>query len=149
FDGTPGYFSAERPGTSSLHLPPQMFSREGYRDAAVLFPPRGGRIRANTANNARKLLEWRELLQQALPPSFARSLLTAAKDSSLETLLQYFTTRASDATKGEQLATHLRSLLGQEPPVSPSHTFAQTQTRTFEEELWRLMAFLSEEELRE
>ncbi|MBI2898698.1 MAG: M28 family peptidase [Planctomycetes bacterium] len=123
-----GHLTAEREGAPPVELWPRLASRAGYVEAAAQD--------RRAADNARRILEWRELLEEPLPPSLARRLLDVAKDAKLTDWLS----RQSD---------ELRSRIGEEPPLGEPRTFVRTATREFEERFWRLIAVLSTGQYRE
>ena len=132
----------------SLVLEANLLDRPGHREAANLFAREPGQLRHTTANNLRKLLEFREYLAGPLPASFARALLRIAKDTTLDAWLAKLPRLASDETAAVRLAADLRAHLMPEVPSAEAVTFEQTQTRAFEETLWRTIASLAEGEYR-
>jgi hypothetical protein len=135
-------------GGHPIVLATNLLDRPGHREAANLFAREPGQLRHTTAHNVRKLLELREQLASPLPASFARSLLRIAKDATLDAWLAELPQVASDRAAALRLAEELRTHLAPEVPTSNTLTFEQTQTRAFEEALWRSIAFLAEGEYR-
>src|ERR1017187_1711993 len=133
----------------SVVLAANLLDRPGHREAANLFAPEPGQLRYTTAHNLRKLLEFREYLAAPLPASFARALLRIAKDTTLDAWLAGLPQLASDQAAAIRLAEDLRTHLAPEVPSNKALTFEQTQTRAFEEALWRTIAFLAEGEYRQ
>ena len=68
----------------AIAKPPSLFAREP------------GQLRHTTAQNLRKLLDFREYLAGPLPASFARALLRIAKDTTLDAWLAKLPQLASD-----------------------------------------------------
>jgi hypothetical protein len=94
------------------------------------------------------LLDTFELLgREPLERSFARQLLTLAKDVSLEAWLAALPAKAARAAAGRQLADELAAEL--RPPQAPaaqpprSLTFRRTALRSFEESYWATISELS------
>src|SRR5581483_5607632 len=129
-------------------IEPQLLARESHVDAVTIFPHDPGRKRRTTSHNVRKLLEWRELLGRALPPSFARRLITAKKEETLEQWLASVPDRAVDKERGGRVAQTLRELLGPDVDPGPALTFDETRARAWEERYWRTIATLAEGEWR-
>ena len=97
----------------------------------------------------RKLLDAHQLWGQPLEESFARALLTVAKD---ESLADWLSSLSPEKRGGKsdviRLIQQLRDLLA--PAVTPKRnirptalTFSKTATRKFEEQYWNLIAKLS------
>src|SRR5581483_10599007 len=129
-------------------IEPQLLARESHVDAVTIFPHDPGRKRRTTSHNVRKLLEWRELLERPLPPSFARRLITAKKEETLESWLASLPERSSDKERGARVAQGLRELLGADVEPGPALTFETTRARAFEERYWNTIASLAEGEWR-
>jgi hypothetical protein len=144
-----GFVSAERGGSDALLLSPRLLARPGHDEAARLFARDAGHRRHTTSNNARALLEFRELLGAPLPPSLARRLVHCAKEQTLEQWLGLLPAAASDSAGGERLAALLRATLGAPLEPGPGITFAATATRAFEEGVWRSIAGLAEGEFKQ
>ncbi len=154
FDGAGrplGFVSAEREGERGppLLLTPRLLARPGHHEAARLFERDPGHRRHTTSNNARALLEFRELLGAPLPPSLARRLVHCAKEQSLEQWLARLPASASDPAGGERLAGLLRASLGAPLEPGPGMTFGATASRAFEEGVWRSIAGLAEGEFKQ
>ncbi len=99
-------------------------------------------------HNIQKLLEFSELLDGPLTPSFARALTHAGRRESFDAWLEEIAPRASDAAGGARCAALLRRVVGVEVPVTPALTFETTRTRAFEEKVWKTIAGLAEGEFR-
>jgi hypothetical protein len=140
-----GYLSAEREGADPVELVPRRLERAERRDAIDLFQHEPTHRHA-TRRNVRKLLEWSELLDGRLAPSFARRLLTVGRKSTLEEWLEELPQVAADHARGEALARQLRACLGPEPPTDPAAaiTLSSTHGRAFEESYWRAITELSD-----
>ncbi len=153
-DGPPlGYISADPLENTStgarVTLAPRILSRRGHREAAALFPHEHGRQKWTTTHNARKLLEFREVLGDTLTPSLARALLHVSKDTTLEDWLEALADVAVDEAGGALLAAVLEACVGDEHPPGPARTFDRTASRTFEEHVWRTITSLCEGEFRQ
>jgi hypothetical protein len=135
-------------GEGSLALAANLLDRPGHREAAKLFAREPGQLRHTTAQNLRKLLDFREYLAGPLPGSFARALLRIAKDTTLGAWLDKLPQLASDAAAAARLAEDLRAAIAREVPLGAALTFEKTATRAFEESLWRSIAALAEGEFR-
>jgi hypothetical protein len=135
-------------GEGSLALAANLLDRPGHRQAAKLFAREPGQLRHTTAQNLRKLLDFREYLAGPLPGSFARALLRIAKDTTLGAWLDKLPQLASDAAAAARLAEDLRAAIAHEVPLGAALTFGKTTTRAFEESLWRTIAALAEGEFR-
>ena len=154
-----GYASAEPAGAlpplvggaprELLLLQPRLLARSGYDEAARQFARDPGHPRHTTANNARALLEFRELLAAPLPPSLGRRLVHCAKEQTLQQWLAHLPAAAAERAAGERLAGALAACLGAPLPGGPSLTFDSTATRAFEEGVWRSIAGLAEGEFRQ
>ena len=95
--------------------------RPGYLEAATLFGAEPGHARFTTMHNIHKLLEFSELLDGPLPPSFARALTHAAKRESFDAWLEELRAtgqrrrggrplrRAPSARRGRRGARHARA----------------------------------------
>jgi hypothetical protein len=128
-----GYVTAERADAPSLRLAPKLLRRPGHTEAAWRMARDPGQVRHTTAHNVRKLLEFAELMGAPLAPSFARALVRASKETTLDAWL----------AKVSEIET-LSSCLGPEPSLGEPITLDATRTRGFEEKLWRTIASLAE-----
>jgi len=146
-----GSFTAEATapaGQPPLALAANLLDRPGHREAAKLFVREPGQLRHTTAQNLRKLLDFREYLDGPLPGSFARALLRIAKDTTLGAWLSKLPELASDPVAAARLADDLRAAVVPEVALGSALTLEETKTRAFEETLWRTMASLAEGEFR-
>lgn len=157
-DGPLGYLTAsaqnERLDGTAVELWPHMDRRDLHQSAIELFShePAGHR-RYTTVYNLRKLLEAHELLGgKPLLRSYARQLLTAPKEMTLDQWLDALLERAADPTRGRRFVRALRKRIRvKDPPIktdaktrrSRSHTFDQTSHRNFEKRYWNTIARLS------
>lgn len=145
--GPLGYLTAEKT-TKKVEILPTILVRAIHVDAVTLFPHDPGRKRRTTSHNVRKLLEWRELLEAPLPPSFARRLITAKKEETLDGWLASLPDRAADKERGLRVAATLRDLVAADVDPGPPLTSEATRTRDFEERYWKTIASLAEGEWR-
>ena len=128
-----GYITAERAGTETLRLAPELLSRTSHVAAAALPVQHG---RPTPSHNARKLLDAREILGAPLTPSFARSLLRIPKT---ETLDDYLTTATAE----------VRPCIGSPDDPGAPVVLDPLGERAFEEQIWRSIAGLAEGEFRQ
>lgn len=141
--GPLGYVTAERDGEAPLVLAPRLLDRPEHHACVRCQAHEPGRTRFTTSDNARKILEMRELLDAALPPSFARSLLRIAKPTTLEAWLAQLPDVAGDRLGGARLSTSLRHCLADDDEPGAAITLAAAGSRAFEESIWRTLAMLS------
>ena len=97
--------------------------------------------------NVRKLLDVYELLGESpLPRGFARALLTAPKEKTLDDWLGHLETSANDPAQGRKLSHELKKRIERElvplTQTSPARlpeslTFHRTASRSFETAYWR------------
>ena len=137
-----------RAGERSLVLAANLLDRPGHRQAASLFAREPGQLRHTTAQNLRKLLDFREYLAGPLPGSFARALLRIAKDTTLDAWLAKLPQLASDPVAAAGLLDDLRAHIAPEVPLGSALTLEKTATRAFEEALWHTISALAEGEYR-
>ena len=148
-DAPIGYVSAELQANEPILLTPHLLARPAHHVAATQFPIDPGLKRHTTSNNARKLLEFRELLGEALSPSFARSLLRAGKTTSLETWLAHLAGSATDAALGAKLRDELRTCIAPAPSRREPIVLGRFGTREIEEQIWHTISSLAEGEFRQ
>ena len=106
-----------------------------------------------TIQNIRKLLDAWELLGDAcLPRSFARALLTAPKEETLDDWLGHLEISANNQAQGKRLTQELRKRIEPESAplakkpasrLSESLTYHRTARRSFETAYWRTIARLA------
>jgi Peptidase family M28 len=135
-------------GGHPLVLAANLLDRPGHHQAASLFVREPGQLRHTTAQNLRKLLDFREYLASPLPGSFARALLRIAKETTLDSWLAKLPHLANDPEAATRLVDDLRAHIGSEIPLGSALTLGQTGTRAFEEALWRTISALAEGEYR-
>ena len=123
-----GYLTAELAGDAPLRLAPVRLARPDHVAAAALPPAHG---RRTAGDNARKLLDARELLGEPLSPSFARSLLRLPH---AETLDDYLATAIAE----------VRPCIGAPDDPGPPLVLDQLGSRAFEEQIWRCIVELAE-----
>ena len=98
------------------------------------------------AMNVRKLIHTRDLLGEPLDPTFARSLLTVAKQETLDDWLDSLSIGGVKTADTKLVVSELRSSLAEPSPDGKkptSLTFAKTGQRSFEKEYWNTIAELS------
>jgi hypothetical protein len=158
FDAPLGYLSAYLPQRPDIDKPvelwPRLLAREPYisafRNFSALENHHQHRI---TIQNIRKLLNAWELLGEAcLPRSFARALLTAPKEETLEDWLGHLETSANNQSQGQRLTQELKNRIESESAplakksasrLSESLTYRRTACRSFETAYWRTIARLA------
>ena len=151
-DGPTGYLNAyhtDRPRPEeALELWPRLLDREPHKAAGALFDRVRDPRDRETAENCRKLLDSREILDgRALPRSFARRLLKAHRHQTLDGWLDSLPARADDPERAQRLAEVLRAgIEAGSTPTAPgeSLTFARTARRTFEVAYWKTIARLTD-----
>lgn len=152
-----GYAQAEAPAATPerppIALVPRLLCRPGYLEAAAMVGSEPGHARFTTVHNIQKLLGFHELLGQALPPSFARALIHAAKHESLDAWRDAVAQMGGDANRaaGARCAALLERVVGDgDTPdgaaagLDAGLTLGGTHTRAFEEKLWKTIAGLCE-----
>jgi hypothetical protein len=141
-------YDADAPDlTRPVELWPRLFRREPHLEAVLLcdLDPQHQHHPYQGCLNVRKLLDTRELLDEPLPPSLARQLLTVAKDVTLTEWLDALPAKVVDAERGRHLESELRKVIAakQEDFRGPL-TFGRTARRSFEVAYWKTIAFLAE-----
>lgn len=147
-------YRAEKPDLSRpIELWPRLLRRELHLAAVELFRHSTDGHPYQAVLNVRKLLDAVSLFGWgALPETYARQLLTAAKEETLEGWLQALPKKASDSRRGLWLSNRLRREI--EPragSVAPhamvrhpeSLTFQRTARRSFEVAYWDTIARLA------
>ncbi len=151
-DAPTGWLTAYRAGAIDrahpVELWPRIMRREPYLSALRDFDvPERDHYRHQTALNIVALLDAAPQFGDApLPRSFARHLLRAAKDESLEEWLANLGARSNNRDAVAPMRATLEALLepaGREPPPPVPLTFARTSTRAFEEMYWQTIATLA------
>ncbi len=152
-----GYLTAYGVDSPTLENPVQLWPRLWHRDlhqsAIELFAHEGWPHW--TSRNVRKLLEAHALLgERPLPWTFARQLLKAPKEETLEEWLNSLPARGTDPERGADLAKELRRRLdpGKSRPPRPHLprplTLHRTARRAFEIAYWNTIACLAHGEFR-
>ena len=146
-----GYVAADVATAPRVMLTPRLLHRSAHLAAATQFARDRGRARHTTCHNARKLLEFCELLGAPLSASMARSLLHVGKATTLEAWLEALPAMAADRATGETLATALRASIDLKAPSNAGEPLVLQQlgTREFEEKIWRSISALSEGEFKQ
>ena len=136
FPGTPiGVLTAELAGAAPILLVPERLARPAHVAAAALAPvpdpPEPLPDHPASIHNARKLLAARDLLDEPLDPSFARSLLRLPRHARLEDYLR-------------EAIPEVRGCVG--PAVEPGAPLVLDRLgdRGFQEHVWYTIAGLSE-----
>jgi Peptidase family M28 len=155
-DAPLGYLTAydsEQPVGADLAHPielwPRLRRREPHLAAVELFQHAQQSHHNHpyqTCVNVRKLLDSRQLLgDRALPRSFARQLLTAAKAETLDGWLATLPEHAHDKERCVNLVDDMRRGLEVEPAALPeSLTYERTAKRSFEVTYWKTIDALAE-----
>ncbi len=161
-DAPTGYLTAYRASRPHLDRPvelwPRLLDRQPHQLAVGLFENAHDPNHRRTVISVRKLLDTRQLLGRPLEASFARGLLTVAKDESLDDWLDSLRVDGRKTAETQRLASELRACLAPARGARPlrvastrpgravlpkSLTFRKTATRKFEESYWKLIAELS------
>jgi hypothetical protein len=147
-DAPLGYLTAYEAGAAdprrAVELWPRLLRRGPDLAAVALF--RGSARPDRDRMNVRKLLDSRALLGGGgLRRSFARALLTAPKEETIQGWLAGLPQRATPSADGRALAQGLADGLADEPaPLPPSLTYGRTARRSFEVAYWKTIASLAE-----
>ena len=144
-----GYVTAERDGAAPLYLAPELLARPAHVAAATQFPHDPGVKRFTTSQNARKLLEYKALLDGPLAPELARVLLRCSKHTTVDAWLAHLPEVALDRAAGERLATELRTCIGGTASIGEPIVLAGMGTRAFEEQIWTSIVGLAEGQFRQ
>ncbi|HEX4000213.1 MAG TPA: M28 family peptidase [Pirellulales bacterium] len=115
-DAPLGYLTAYRADKPDLDRPielwPRLLDREPHRLAVEAFQRDHDARYHRTTINLRKIFETRDLMNAGpLEPSFARSLVTAAKQESLSDWLKSIPIRASSPAAGERMVALLHEAI--------------------------------------
>ena len=140
-------YDAEKPDPAeAIELWPRLLRREPHIAAAELFTQQKTQTPYQDRVNVRKLLDSGLLLgDTGMRRSFARALLTAANDETLDQWLGALPARASAPDRGRRLAVELRAGLIEAPASLPeSLTYHRSARRSFEVNFWRTIASLAE-----
>jgi len=158
FDAPLGYltaYRARRPDpTKPVEFWPRLLKRDLYTSAFQSFSAIAEHHQHRIAmQNIRKLLDALELFgEDRLPRGFARALLTAPKQETLDDWLGHLETSANDPVEGHKLAQKLvKRIEPESAPIvqtagcrlSESLTYRRTATRSFEAAYWRTIARLA------
>ena len=158
FDAPLGYLTAYHANRPDLEKPvelwPRLLAREPYISAFQNFTAIENHHQHRiTIQNIRKLLDaWEFLGEACLPRSFARALLTAPKDETLEDWLGHLETSANNQAQGQRLTQELKKRIEPESAslakksashLSESLTYRRTACRSFETAYWRTIARLA------
>jgi hypothetical protein len=151
------YDAAEPDLAHPVELWPRLLRREPHHDAVHLFKhlhAHGHDQRPHqTSRNVRKLLDEAERFGRLLP-SFARRMVSAPKNHTLDQWLDTLPGHATEAERGRRLVKKLRQGLhkakSSKPAKAPpkSLTFARTANREFEVAFWDTIYFLAHGEFR-
>ncbi|MGD0383121.1 MAG: M28 family peptidase, partial [Thermoguttaceae bacterium] len=158
FDAPLGYLTAYRAQRPDLEKPvelwPCLLARDLYTSAFQNFSATENHHQHRiTRQNIRKLLDAWELLDEArLPRGFARALLTAPKQETLDDWLDHLETSANNQPSGQRLAEELKKIIVLESAgatktsasrPTESLTYHRTACRSFETAYWRTIARLA------
>ena len=142
-----GYLTAEEPAgpaAKRFQFWPAIERPEASDPPPPAKRPAQAAARAHAELNLRKLALGQQLLGPKLPASFARSLLTAAKDFSFASWHeQALKTNAAAPVLTAELTKSAKVPVSERLKPSQAHTFSHTATRTFEIEYWTTIAALS------
>jgi hypothetical protein len=153
-----GYLTAYRADQPDIDRPmelwPRLLHRELHLAAVNLFDHNHCDHPLRTINNIRKLADtWEIMGERPLPRTFARQLLTIAKEETLEQWLESLPARASVVGEGVRVAEALAERIEAEDAPAPrrgkksssdSLTYAHTAKRSWEVNYWKTIAMLAE-----
>ena len=161
-DAPLGYLTAYRADKPQLDRPvemwPRLVDRERHRLAIEGFQRDHDARYHRTTVNLRKMFDTQQLLDSGpLEPAFARSLLTIAKQESLDDWLKSIPARAGNPQIGEQMVAHLQSAIafpqalggskttgnGKAARPARSLSLAHTSKRAYEKAYWNLISELA------
>jgi hypothetical protein len=148
--------TVERDMAQPIELWPRLLAREEHRAAIELFQTPHDHRPHTTSRNVRQILQTRQLFDgQPLRRSFARQLLTVAKEETLDHWLAAIPSRCVDPNRAATVTNELQRAIEPEPTPLPqrrgaktpdSLTFQHTGKRSFEVEYWKTIASLAEGE---
>ena len=150
-----GYLTAYKAQRPNLERPvelwPRLLERPSHSAAVSLLNGGADVDSRRTVLNIRKLLDTHDIIGQTLEASFARALLTAAKDAKLDGWLGSFAGRHQKNSACTALAGQLRQCLEPAPSQSANKAAARPKTltllktgrRSFEKKYWATIAELS------
>lgn len=153
-----GYLTAYRTPHFDLARPvelwPRMLTRELPHTALEIFQNGQHRHPFQSVLNVRKLTDTRILMgDQALPRSFARSLLSIPKQLKLEDWLAQLPEQSDNHERGRWLSTELKSTLEPDQAKGSNKgklpralTYHRTARRAWEVSYWKTIAHLAEGE---
>jgi hypothetical protein len=136
-----------------VELWPRLLRRDPHVAAAGIFDRSEEDHLHQTALNVRKLLDARDLLKRQLSPGFARSLISASKQTTCAEWLESLPGRAKDPARGQALTDELKKVVEFEPDRSrresgknppESLTYRYSARRAFETRYWQTIKFLAE-----
>lgn len=139
-------YPADRPDPAQpVELWPRLQQRKTHLAAIRAFPVPHEQPSRQTTMNCRKLFDaWDLSGRKPLSLSFARALLTAPKERSLDEWLASLDELAADRESGRWMAEQVRAILG---PAGGSEcrpmTYHRTAQRSFEVAYWNTIALLA------
>lgn len=148
--------TVERDLARPIELWPRLLAREEHRAAIELFQTPQDRRPHTASRNVRQILQTQQLFNgRPLRRSFARQLLTAAKDETLEHWLASIPKHCVDPKRAPVIADKLQHAIESKSPPLPqrrgaktpdSLTYQHTAKRSWEVEYWKTIAALAEGE---
>jgi hypothetical protein len=147
-DAPQGILTAYRTDRSDFAHPielfPRLLAREPYLSALKYLQSDHDHYTHQTALNVVALLDaWQALDGKSLPMSFARRLVRAAKEESLESWLEALSDRSTSPPEAADVQRSVRSLLQPDRPLPAAITLESTATRVYEVAYWTDILTLS------
>jgi len=144
-----GYITAEGP-RDRIDMTPHLLARPAHVAAAHLFERDPGHARHTTANNARKLLDARELLGAPLTRDFARALVHCPKEMTLDGWFEHLPPVSADSHVCTKLVSSLKACVDHtDDDPGPAIVLDRLGTRAFEDSVWKSISGLAEGEFRQ
>ena len=134
-------------GNNPVELWPRLIMREPQLAALQLFEHAPESLGHRLSLEALRLLHAGDLLgHQAIPHSFASSLLSRPSPRSIDSWVSSIEIHANDQAAARRLADSLRGLLEptERPIAGDSLTYSRSARRSFEVGYWKTIAFLAE-----
>ncbi|MDE3088516.1 MAG: M28 family peptidase [Chloroflexota bacterium] len=126
-----------------IELMPRLLRRPVHLMALKEFESEHDLYAHQTPLNILRLFDARQQMEQLLPRSFARQLVRAAKDDSLDEWLNLLPKRTSPRREGQQVREAIEPLLRPDPALPASITYDATATVAYEQAYWQDILTLS------
>ncbi len=146
-DAPLGYLTAYRADLPDLAHPvelmPRLLRRPEQLVALKEFESEHDLYAHQTPLNILRLFDARQQMDQPLPRRFARQLVRAAKEDSLDEWLASLPQRTSPRQEGQQVRESLEPLLREDPPLPAPITYKDTASVVYEQAYWQDLFTLS------